>query len=65
LKGAGSAASIWSAGANGLIGGMGFLWLAGLIAIGIVLLFLLGRRFVRTDIYTAGRSDDRRSEDSS
>jgi putative Mg2+ transporter-C (MgtC) family protein len=65
VKGAGSAASIWSAGAIGLICGMGFLWLAGLVAVGVVLLLLLSRRFVQTDTYTAGRSDDRRSDDPS
>lgn len=57
VKGAGSAASIWSAGAIGLICGMGFLWLAGLIALGIVVLFLLSRRFVDTDAYTASLKD--------
>jgi len=58
VKGAGSAASIWSAGAIGLICGMGFLWLAGLVALGVVLLFLLSRRFIDTDAYTASLSDD-------
>jgi len=58
VKGAGSAASIWSAGAIGLICGMGFIWLAGLIALGIVLLFLLSRRFVDTESYTARLADD-------
>ncbi len=58
VKGAGSAASIWSAGAIGLICGMGFLWLAGLIALGIVVLFLLSRRLVETDRYTASLADD-------
>ena len=58
VKGAGSAASIWSAGAIGLICGMGFLWLAGLIALGIVALFLLSRRFVETDRYTTRLADD-------
>lgn len=58
VKGAGSAASIWSAGAIGLICGMGFLWLAGLIALGIVALFLLSRRFIETDPYTARQSDE-------
>jgi len=57
VKGAGSAASIWSAGAIGLICGMGFLWLAGLVALGIVLLFLLSRRFVEVGSYTT-RIDD-------
>lgn len=52
VKGAGSAASIWSAGAIGLICGMGFVWLAGLVAFGIVVLFLLSRRFVNTKDYT-------------
>lgn len=52
LKGAGSAASIWSAGAIGLICGMGFLWLGGLVALGIVAMFLLSRNFVDTDTYT-------------
>lgn len=54
VKGAGSAASIWSAGAIGLMCGMGFLWLAGLVAFVIVALFLFSRRFVDTKDYTAG-----------
>lgn len=58
VKGAGSAASIWSAGAIGLICGMGFLWLGGLIALGIVVLLLLSRRFVETDRYTASLADE-------
>ena len=58
VKGAGSAASIWSAGAIGLICGMGFIWLAGIVALGIVLLLLLSRRFVDTDAYTAGLASD-------
>lgn len=58
VKGAGSAASIWSAGAIGLICGMGFLWLAGLVALGIVVTFLLSRRFVDTDSYTASVADE-------
>ena len=60
VKGAASAASIWSAGAIGLICGMGFLWLAGLIALGIVALLLLSHRLVDNDRYTAdlGERDD-------
>lgn len=58
VKGAGSAAAIWSAGAIGLICGMGFLWLAGLVALGVVLLFLLSRRFVDTRAYAAILGDD-------
>lgn len=58
VKGAGSAASIWSAGAIGLICGMGLIWLAGLVALGIVVLFLFTRRFVDTDAYTASLGQD-------
>lgn len=58
VKGAGSAASVWSAGAIGLVCGMGFLWLAGLIALGIVVLFLLSRRFAETDAYAARPADN-------
>ncbi len=58
VKGAGSAASIWSAGAIGLICGMGFLWLGGLIALGIVVLLLVSRRFVETDRYTASLANE-------
>lgn len=58
VKGAASAASIWSAGAIGLICGMGFLWLAALVALGIVILLLLSHNFVDTDRYTASLADD-------
>ena len=58
VKGAGSAASIWSAGAIGLICGMGFIWLAALVALGIVLLLLLSRRLVDTDAYTVNLADN-------
>lgn len=58
VKGAGSAAAIWSAGAIGLLCGMGFVWLAGLVAIGIVLLFLLSRRFADVDSYAADIDND-------
>ena len=58
VKGAGSAASIWSAGAIGLICGMGFLWLGGLIALGIVVLLLVSRRLVETDRYTASLANE-------
>ena len=44
---------------------MGFLWLAGLVALGIVLLFLLSRRFVEVDSYTTRIDDgDKESEHS-
>ena len=41
VQGAGSAASIWAAGAIGLASGMGEIWLAGLIAVIILLLLLV------------------------
>lgn len=65
VKGAGSAASLWSAGAIGLICGMGFLWLAALVALGIALLFLVSRHYVDTGAYTASpTSDDKAKSDS-
>jgi len=62
VKGAGSAASIWSAGAIGLICGMGFLWLAVLVSMGVLLLFLFSRRFIDTDTYTANKTEHDTSE---
>lgn len=41
VKGAGSAASIWAAGAIGLICGVGMLWLAGLLAGGVLLVLVI------------------------
>lgn len=62
VKGAGSAASIWSAGAIGLICGMGLVWLAGIIALSICALFLLSRHFADTDNYTVSLSDENEDE---
>ena len=50
VYGAGSATSIWAAGAIGLICGFGLLWLAGLLALGLMLTLVLSRPF--TDEYT-------------
>ena len=64
VKGAGSAASLWSAGAIGLICGMGFLWLAALVAFGIAVLFLVSGRYIDIDAYTSGpTSDDKANSD--
>lgn len=45
VQGAGSAASIWCAGAIGLICGMGEIWLAGIISITVLVLLLSSRPF--------------------
>ncbi len=37
---------------------MGFLWLAGLVALGIVVLLLVSHSFVDTDRYTASLAND-------
>ncbi|SFP40126.1 MgtC/SapB family protein [Sphingomonas rubra] len=56
VQGAGSAAAIWASGAIGLICGLGSVWLGGLVAAAIVLLFFLGRPF--TDRYDASVTPD-------
>jgi len=43
VQGAGSAASIWAAGAIGIVCGLGFLWLGAIVA-GIVVATLLASR---------------------
>lgn len=58
--GAGSAASIWASGAIGLVCGLGFLWLAGLLALSLVLVLALSRPF--TGEYTI-RMDDEEDSD--
>ncbi|WP_324751402.1 MgtC/SapB family protein [Sphingomonas sp. LY54] len=58
--GAGSAASIWASGAIGLVCGFGFLWLAGLLALALVLVLGLSRPF--TTEYTI-RVDDEEDSD--
>lgn len=50
VYGAGSATSIWAAGAIGLLCGFGVLWLAALLALGLLLVLSLSRPF--TDEYT-------------
>lgn len=41
VRGAGSAAAIWASGGIGIMCGLGYLWLAGVIAVAIVLLLVL------------------------
>lgn len=50
VYGAGSAAAIWAAGAIGLVCGLGFVWLAGLVTLAILAVLILSRPF--TDDYT-------------
>lgn len=59
VYGAGSATSIWAAGALGLICGFGMLWLAFLLTVGLLLVLGLSRPF--TDEYTI-RMDDEEDE---
>lgn len=56
VQGAGSAAAVWASGAIGIVCGLGLLWLGGLVAAAILILFLVGRRF--TDAYDARLDDD-------
>ena len=56
VQGAGSAAAIWASGAIGLTCGLGSVWLGGLVALVIVVLFFVGRPF--TDRYDAGVASD-------
>ena len=45
VQGAGSAASIWCAGAIGLVCGMGEIWLGGIIAMLVLMLLVVSRPF--------------------
>ena len=62
VRGAGSAASIWAAGAIGVACGFGFLWLAALLTIALLTILIASRPF--TDEYTI-RIDDDESDDRS
>lgn len=56
VKGAGSAAAIWAAGAIGIVCGIGLLWLAVLIAVPILLLLVISGPFI--DHYDADVEED-------
>lgn len=45
VKGAGSAASIWASGVIGIICGIGMLWLAGILAGGVLMLLIMSAPF--------------------
>ena len=62
VHGAGSAASIWSSGAIGIVCGFGFLWLAALLTLGLLTVLLASRPF--TEDYTTRLDDDDHSETS-
>jgi putative Mg2+ transporter-C (MgtC) family protein len=58
VQGAGSAASIWSAGAIGLVCGMGELWLGAIVSIIVFLLLVVSRPFTeRWDPGSTKRAD--------
>lgn len=62
VQGAGSAASIWAAGAIGIACGLGMLWLAGLLAAGVLATLVLSRPIIRryaVDAEKVGRDEDR------
>ncbi len=56
VQGAGSASAIWAAGATGIVCGFGLLWLAGILAIGVVGTLMLSRPF--TNDYTIRARDN-------
>ena len=60
VYGAGSATSIWAAGAIGLICGFGLLWLAAILSVGLLLVLVLSRPF--TDEYTIRMDQDEEDE---
>lgn len=60
VRGAGSAASIWAAGAIGIACGFGFLWLAGLLTLALLIILIASRPF--TDEYTIRVDDDQPPE---
>lgn len=61
VRGAGSAASIWAAGAIGIACGFGFLWMAGLLTVALIAILLLSRPF--TQEYTIRIDDDQDEDD--
>lgn len=65
VYGAGSATSIWAAGAIGLICGFGLVWLAAILSVGLLLTLVLSRPF--TDEYTIRmeEQDDEKTRDQS
>ena len=56
VHGAGSAASIWAAGAIGIVCGLGFLWLAGMLAVAVLAILVTSRPF--TKAYTVRADED-------
>jgi putative Mg2+ transporter-C (MgtC) family protein len=61
VHGAGSAASIWAAGALGIVCGLGMLWLAGLLTTALLIILIASRPF--TKAYTIRVDDDEESEE--
>ncbi|WP_116236274.1 MgtC/SapB family protein [Parasphingopyxis lamellibrachiae] len=61
VRGAGSAAAIWASGGIGIMCGLGYLWLAGVIAAGVVLLLLLSNDLA--DVHTAEQAPEGDEDD--
>ena len=61
VRGAGSAAAIWASGGIGIMCGLGYLWLAGVIAVGIVVLLLLSNDL--DNVHTAEKLNSSDDED--
>ncbi len=57
VRGAGSAAAIWASGGIGILCGLGYLWLAGIIAVFLILLLLFSNDL--SQVHTAENGDDR------
>lgn len=65
VQGAGSAASIWCAGAIGLLCGMGEIWLAGIVAAIVLVLLLVSGPFTGNWDPTSAESADGKGADDS
>lgn len=61
VQGAGSAASIWAAGAIGVVCGLGALWLGGLLAAGVIATLIASRPYTKR--YTVDAEGARRDVD--
>jgi putative Mg2+ transporter-C (MgtC) family protein len=63
VQGAGSAAAIWASGAIGIVCGLGLIWLGGMLAGGMLALFLIGRPFTKVYDARLGEAEPENEED--